>query len=329
MITKLSYKWRSLWKPELFHGFQKKKSFFEGWYFKLVTHDESSAFAIIPGISMDNRGNKQAFIQILNGTDSSSAYHEFDFDSFSSNKKDFHVEIAGNIFSKTEIHLNLPDFNGKLQLQNISPWPKYLLAPGIMGWYSFVPFMECYHGIISMNHNLHGKFNYKNQEINFDGGRGYIEKDWGVSFPKTWIWMQSNHFKEDFPISVTASTAYIPWLGSYFIGFIAGIWYKDILIRFASYTGARMKANVLENEVNISFKSKKYLLEIKSVKAPGGQLISPILGEMKGKLNESLQAQMHIKLFEYKKLIYEGHSHTGGLEIAGDYDILLTDKWRN
>ncbi|MCK7537696.1 MAG: tocopherol cyclase family protein [Marinilabiliales bacterium] len=29
----------------------------------------------------------------------------------------------------------------------------------------------------------------------FSGGRGYIEKDWGHSFPSAYVWMQSNHFQ--------------------------------------------------------------------------------------------------------------------------------------
>ena len=31
--------------------------------------------------------------------------------------------------------------------------------------------------------------------IDFTNGIGYIEKDWGKSFPNSWIWMQTNHFK--------------------------------------------------------------------------------------------------------------------------------------
>ena len=29
---------------------------------------------------------------------------------------------------------------------------------GIMGWYRFVPFMQCYHGVVSLNHKLNGTF---------------------------------------------------------------------------------------------------------------------------------------------------------------------------
>jgi hypothetical protein len=65
-----------------------------------------------------------------------------------------------------------------------------------MGWYSYVPFMECYHGLISIDHKLQGSLQINGQEIDFTEGKGYAEKDWGTSFPEGYVWMQSNHFAE-------------------------------------------------------------------------------------------------------------------------------------
>ena len=50
----------------------------------------------------------------------------------------------------------------ELKLQDIiltvtyRSYPGTIFSPGIMGWYSFVPFMECKHGIVSINHDLTG-----------------------------------------------------------------------------------------------------------------------------------------------------------------------------
>ena len=63
MFTKL----HSFFNPEQFQGWGKQKKYFEGWYFKVVNADESKAFAFIPGIAMDEHGNKNAFIQVLDG----------------------------------------------------------------------------------------------------------------------------------------------------------------------------------------------------------------------------------------------------------------------
>ena len=53
-----------------------------------------------------------------------------------------------------------------------------------MGPFSYLPLMECYHGILSMDHNISGSIDYNDQTIDFNEGRGYIEKDYGKSFSK-------------------------------------------------------------------------------------------------------------------------------------------------
>ena len=46
--------------------------------------------------------------------------------------------------------------NAQLKFENIIPWPVKLLSPGVMGWYAFIPLMECYHGVLSFNHTIDG-----------------------------------------------------------------------------------------------------------------------------------------------------------------------------
>lgn len=76
------------------------------------------------------------------------------------------------------------------------------------------------------------------QQIDFSGGCGYIEKDWGAAFPEGYVWMQTNHFERS-NACLTASIAMIPWLGSAFRGFLVGLWLDGELIRFTTYTGAK------------------------------------------------------------------------------------------
>ena len=51
--------------PAIYHGHTKKAPFFEGWYFKLVSADETRRYAIIPGVSLS--GDAHAFVQVLDG----------------------------------------------------------------------------------------------------------------------------------------------------------------------------------------------------------------------------------------------------------------------
>lgn len=68
---------QSLFRPECYHGWGKSKKYFEGWYYKVISADEKHAYAFIPGIAMDNEGNKHAFIQILDGKKQSADYITF------------------------------------------------------------------------------------------------------------------------------------------------------------------------------------------------------------------------------------------------------------
>jgi tocopherol cyclase len=333
-------RWRATWHPDMYHGWGKTRSYFEGWYIKIVDNTEGYAFAFIPGISMAPDGTSHAFIQVLDGKQCTSDYHRFEAADFIPSETEFNTQLAGNQFSTQVLKLNLPNISGELTIENPTPWPKMLGAPGIMSWFSFVPFMECYHGVVSLNHSLSGSLIINGKTVDFTGGRGYIEKDWGVSFPRGWIWMQTNHFDElkiknsalntaaDSPISLIASVAHIPFLGTHFIGYIVGFWFQNKLHRFATYTGAKMKAQLLGNQVFLSFKDSKYQLDITATKGETGNLISPIKGEMTGKMSESLQGEISIRFYENGRLVYEGTGRNAGLEVAGEVAVLLTDKWR-
>lgn len=274
---------------------------------------------------MDKEGNKQSFIQVLDGKNITAEYHKFDAVDFRPGAKRFKVRINDNSFSTNRIKINLPSINGLLHFNENYYWPKKITSPGIMGWYSFVPFMECYHQVVSMNCNLTGKLTINKKEIDFTNGRGYIEKDWGRSFPSSWIWMQSNHFS-DAPVSFKLSVAKIPWLASSFVGFICAFLIKDKFIRFATYTGAKLKnIELLEDRILVSLEDKEYILNVIAFKAEGAELASPVLGFMDGRVKESMNAKLQVELISKKdgKIIFNDTGRNSGLEIAGKTEELL------
>ena len=126
---------------------------------------------------MDEHGTKQAFIQVLDGRNLKASYHKFDAQHFKPNPKKHDLEIQGNRFTSDSIELNLPNLKGSLRFKNLNPWSSSWSSPGIMGPFSFVPFMECYHGILSIDHNIEGSLEHNGKIISFDQGKGYMEKD--------------------------------------------------------------------------------------------------------------------------------------------------------
>jgi tocopherol cyclase len=314
-----------LFNPEIFQGARQHKSYFEGWYFKCVDHSEQFAYAIIPGMAIDEHKAGHAFIQVLDGKNKTARYYKFPLASFTFDRRIFNISIGDNKFSDAGILLTLPDFKADLSFSDNIPWPKPFYSPGIMGPFSYIPFMECYHGILSMDHSIEGIIIDGETALPFKKGRGYMEKDWGTSFPSAYVWMQSNHFSTQ-GVSFKCSVAKIPFMGTSFVGFIAGLWVNGKLIRFTTYNRcALLSCKIDQDDVVIEMDHPKYLLHVYVAREDGTALASPILGFMNGRIEESMIAVIKIKLLDKsnKTVIFEDSGRNAGLEVAGAIEEIL------
>lgn len=315
---------QALFHPDQYQGWGKSKNYFEGWYYKIVNAEESIALALIPGIAMDEEGRKQAFIQVLDGKKRTAAYFKFDVKEFKPKVGVFELAIAQNLFSNESMRLDLPSVKGELFFSDRTAWPKTFFSPGIMGPYTFVPLMECYHGILSMDHRIDGKLLLNGETVDFANGRGYMEKDWGKSFPSAYFWMQTNHFSQP-GISLKASVAKIPWMGNSFIGFIAGLWLHDRLIQFTTYNGSKLVQSIADQKVvKLIMENRNFRLEICAHREKSTQLAAPILGLMDGRIEESMTSLIDVQLFDRKNnsLLLSDTGRNAGLEVAGTINEL-------
>ena len=322
MIIKKAF---AIFNPERFQGWTRKRKYFEGWYYKVVNREETRAFAVIPGIAMDAYGNSHAFIQVLDGKKLTSKFHKFNLESFRSASDKFEISISDNHFSRNEMQLNLPDIKGHLHFSGTIPWPNRWYSPGIMGPYAFVPFMECYHGIVSLDHTIKGNIDVNNEILNFDNGRGYTEKDWGQSFPGAYVWLQSNHFSKP-GFSFKASVAKIPFLRNWFVGFIAGVWLGDRLIQFTTYNKSVLRRSVIDpDKVELVMENRNYRLEIIARREVSTVLASPIMGLMDGRIEESMNACIEVALSDQKtgSIVFCDTGRNAGLEVAGKIDEII------
>ena len=292
-----------IYTPQVFQGSLKKKNYFEGWYFKHVSKDLKHVLAFIPGIAL-TKNNKHAFIQIINGITGQTHVVNYPIDAFNFKKNEFNVTVGNSNFTQNKIELNIDEHDlkieGELSYLNIVSYPSTLFSPGIMGWYSFVPFMECKHGIGSMLHNLSGKIEFNNEIINFDNGTGYIEKDWGTSFPESWIWLHCNTF--DIPdCSFTFSVAKIPWLGSFFIGHICFLYVNGEFHLFATYNKSKITHLGFHDPIlEIEMINRTHRLKVRAKQNGSGNLKAPVTGEMSRIIKESVDSEIEITLMNKK-----------------------------
>jgi tocopherol cyclase len=215
---------------------------------------------------------------------------------------------------------------GQLRFGPWAPWPVTRFSPGIMGWYRFVPGMETYHGVLSMDHAVSGSLEIDGDAFDCDGGRGYVEKDWGRSFPSSWIWAQSNHFGRT-GISLMLSVAKIPWMTGSFVGTIAGLLLDGDLHRFATYTGARLTCiDTGANEAHVTLADGREDLEVHLQGCTALALKAPVLGSMEGRDAESLGGTAEVTLRALRGgrggIVFQGTGRQAGIEVMNDRDEL-------
>ena len=315
--------------PNRYHGFIAQAPYFEGWYYKLVSKNEERRYAIIPGVYLaQEQAESHCFVQVFDSKADQVRYHRYDFEAFKPSPDSFEIILGPNYFSADRIELGIDDelgkLSGSLNFANLSPWPVRFFSPGAMGWFAWVPFMECYHGVVSMDHTIQGSLNLDGESLDFSGGRGYIEKDWGKRFPSAWIWGQSNHFSQP-GISLMVSVAVIPWLGRSFAGFIVGFLFDGKIHRFATYNRSKIEGIGLEDKfVDLVLKNATHRLRIKAVRQEGGLLQAPTEIAMDRRILETLDAQFEVQFETLDgEVVYQGVGRHGGLETVGDLDQFL------
>jgi hypothetical protein len=267
-----------------------------------------------------------AFVQLIEAVNGNTYYIRFPKEYFNYRTDRFEIFIDGNYFSENRIILDLKDqgirMTGKIELIDPVPFPQKLTAPGIMGWYSFVPRMECYHGVVSLGHHLEGEMEINRSRVDFSGGKGYIEKDWGTSMPSDWIWMQSNHFRDHVNASFMLSVARIPWRNGFFPGFLSFLYFDGHVYRFATYNGSRItEISVSKEIVRMTIQNNRYQLKLEAIPNKSGRLKAPRHGSMDRDIFESLNSSLNVTLSRTDgDVLFSSSGEHAGLEIVGNVE---------
>ena len=305
-------------KPELFQGekyLSRSKNYFEGWYFKNTNGIDSISF--IPGISI-NSIEKRAFIQVI--TNEKSYFIDYNINDFRFCYDPFYIEIGNNFFSLDKIYLDIDCddlvLKGDILYSDSINIKKNIFNPNIMGPFSYIPFMECNHAILSMDSSINGRIVINGNEIDFINGNGYIEKDYGVSFPKSYVWLQGNSFK-DSRISFMFSMADIPFMKFSFTGLICVLLVNGKEYKFTTYNNSKIVNYSISDELlDITLKRGKYTLNIKGDYGNSLKLIAPIKGRMEKDIFESISSIITVTLYRKSEKIFSDISVNCGLEIV-------------
>ena len=269
---------------------------FEGWYFKHQKGDDMIAF--IPG-----RAESGAFIQLI----SQEGAQQFEISNLTIDGGMIRADQCW--FSNQGCHIELPGVSGEIIYGPFAP-----LCSDIMGPFRFFS-MECRHGVLSMAHPLQGSVIIGGRMHSFDGGLGYAEKDSGISFPRSYLWMQSNDFPK--PCSIMVSIAHIPFCGSSFCGCICAILYQGREYRLATYRGVKVQAFTPEH---ICLSQGSLLLELEIAPSHTGYpLRAPQCGKMSGTIRESCNVHLRARLWKSGAIIFDLQSDHAAYEFVPNH----------
>lgn len=305
--------------PSNFQGEKKLKNnqnYFEGWYFKNVGQDYNISF--IPSISIE-QGKQSSYIQVI--TKNNSYCISYDIKDFKFSHQPFFIQIGKNYFSENKIHIDIKDqsieIKGDLIYKNPIKLEKTVLSPNIMGPFSYLPFLECNHAILDLKHSIHGSLSVNGISYSFEQGIGYIEKDWGTSFPSSYIWAQGNSFQMQKEASIFLSIADIPLKNFHFNGFICVLYWNQKEYKFTTYNGSKIeKQHIKNNNIDVILKRKDTKIHITSQSKNSSKLLAPQSGSMNSSILESLDSNLSIELEKNQQTIFKDNSLNCGLEIV-------------
>lgn len=290
-----------------------KKGFFEGWYFKMQKGEHT--LAAIPGYHREPDGKELAFLQLI--IDGQSFYFTYPIHQFSFMKNPYEIVVDKCVFTKRSASFFLCEkelcLKGDVGFGPLTEIETSRFSPDIMGPFSYLPFLQCRHGVISMGHTVTGSVTVNGEVIDFTGGSGYLEMDSGVSFPDYWMWMQCNQF--DTGTRMMLASATVPLAGLRIQGVIGVVIANGKEYRLATYNGARLKKSVCENGVaDIEVSNRRHRLKVRLTDYEGQSLLAPVNGSMNRTLRESISCTMHLELYEKNKLIVQTTGNNAGFE---------------
>jgi len=274
-------------------GLEKSESF-EGWFSKIDDQENDLIISVIWGYST-HKATKHAFIQFTNSLRHETTYIRFPMEDLKWKKEPFVLQIGKNELSEKGMKLDfdiegLP-VKGDFAFGPFTPIRTSFLKPNIMGWLTHFP-NECNHSIISMYHSVNGQLQIGEHSWVISEADGYIEKDWGTSFPREYVWAHANGWDSS---ALVFSYATVPVLGRFAKGFFLVLHHEGEEYRFSSIEGARMlNFEATTDSFIATVKKGKYTVTLTARQSNPVALASPEKGEMSQRIKESLDGTIEI-----------------------------------
>lgn len=328
---------RLLWHPETFQGRGLYAHAFNSWYYKLVDATGRHVWAIVPGIRMDRDPDRACcFLQFIDGVTGRTVRQEFPIHQFWASRERFDIVCSHSRFSLTDLQLDIEQpalqLTGSLHFSAVQGWSPRPWSPGTLGPLALIPVPGAYHAVTGMAPRITGNLWCDGEQIDFTGGRGYMEHDWGTAFPPVRAWTQCNHFPAD-GAALTATITDVPAAGRLVHTFLVVFLCEGEFHTWTSWNGARLlRFRRDDHHLEFSVLRRHLLLEVWSGgRSSVGQVAVPRDGRSARMLTQELTATCQVRLTQFSqsgdRILFEERGQHASLEISGDLPAPVQEQF--
>lgn len=297
-------------KPTQLKGNFEKRNFFEGWFHKIYSAEHQTSFVIIYGYSTGHSDDKFGFIQLLIPHKSIEIFY-FPKNEISFNAKLHIMQMGSNILSTKYLKINLKNICINLNLSDNQPISTYKNS---MGYSYFIPTLPCYHSVLNKSHLVSGKINFFDNNYLVKNALGYMEKNWGTSFPENYFWLHAIDSNNP-SISLLFSQAEIKWLGKSFIKHLGHLRLNGEELDLKTLSHFEVTYDLWkEDNPKIILKSKQIKLEIGFDASKKYMFKGPINGKLSRDILHHSDTQIELKIYQ--------NSETKIYKLIGNFEMI-------
>jgi len=296
------------------NGKVKSGDWFEWWYYKVVIPETDEAFLFTYGIvnpwDVDHsRPGTNAFVSVASYADNQLIEGKFPVTEFKARHNETFVEMGPNLATDRVLQGELQNQDGATARWNLKVERAWNF--NAMGWAMFIKSISnIFWYPAQASARMTGWIDWGARHIEVRDAPAYQDRNWGKSFPRWWVWLVSNHFK-DAPDTALAAGGGQPRVFDRWervSGLCIGFKHKGKEHTFRIGTGDPMRFEIHFGKWNVRAWNKRgYKIEI-SAFAPKEKFIDLPFTTPEGKVfhdYEALKGQMRVKL--YRRVALLGH----------------------
>lgn len=242
------------YKPNSIRGTFERNKFFEGWFQKVYSKAHKASFILIYGYATHNSDDAFGFLQILIPNQTPEIFY-FPKNEVSCDIEQHIFRMGKNLLTTELIRINIKGLTIDLNLKNTDPFRTFKNS---MGYTYFIPNLPCYHSVLNSAQSVSGEIQHKGVRYTLDHEMGYLEKNWGTTFPESYFWVHAIDPNNP-AISLLFSRAKIVWLGKTYIKHVG----------YLRFDGQQIELRALKNVTvsNSNISSENRSIQIRSASA--------------------------------------------------------------